>query len=101
MVLLSGVKWAKAFLHDSNLLILTLAHLFSHATLRRIIANEPLRFQNSGLFSPWAPKAGKTRMGGFVDQGCDDTLHHVSQHSEGGDHDEIDEPWKQQFKGES
>lgn len=69
--------------------------MFSHATLRRIIANEPLRFAKSSSYSPWASKAGETRMGGFVDQRRDDTLHHVSQHGEGGDHDEIDEPWKQ------
>lgn len=32
-------------------------------------------------------------MGRLVDERRDDALHHVSQHSEGGDHDEIYEPW--------
>lgn len=95
MVLPCGVEGETAFPHHSNLLIFIQAHMFSHATLRRTIADEPLRFPKSSWFSPWASKAGKTRMGRFVNQRRDNTLHHVSQHSEGRDHDEIDEAWNQ------
>lgn len=38
-----------AFLHDSNPLIFTSAHIFSHATFRCIIAYEPLHSQRAFL----------------------------------------------------
>lgn len=51
MVLLSGIGGETAFLHDSNLLIFTSAHVLSHATRRRITANEALRFPNERFSS--------------------------------------------------
>lgn len=47
-----------------------------------------------GRSSPRAAKSSKTWMGGFVDERRDDSFHHVCQHSEGGHHDEVYEPWR-------
>ena len=48
--------------------------------------------------SPWASKAGKTWMGGLIDERRDDALHHVRQYSEGGNHNEVYEPWRQRHQ---
>ena len=37
-------------------------------------------------------------MGGLVDERRDDALHHVRQHSEGGNHNEVYEPWRQRHQ---
>lgn len=71
-------------------------HLLSPAT-EQLITIQTFHFQmisqRKRCGSPWASKAGKTWMGGLVDEWLDDTLHHVRQHSEGGHHDEVNEPW--------